>query len=511
MAVELAAARLDDLSAAGIRQSLTDRFAVLVRRRGHAPQRQETLASLFAWSCDLLDPFERAALAELSVFAGTFTEAAATAVVSETPRAAELLEALVNKSLVFREESGRLRLPNSLVEFVKNELDGESRRAIELRHVQYYRDVARDANARYRTIPVRDWIATLAADDDNLRIGLARAWGGDFETVVAGAELAGELRRYFELRGHIREGIEWCDRFLSALPLNRPDEVAALLYVERARLLEVVGSIESALPSAREGVELYRRGNNPRRLAYALNQLANAEMFCQHIGDAEEHFREALRIESKLKDPLGRASVLAHLGNIALYFRLDLDRAEDYFKEAHAIFSEHGHELNVAWSLGSLAEVAYRRGDVQTALFFSEKSLAQYRAIGEHPNLPSELERYARVMIDLDRLDEAKAPLAEALRRFRDAGHEAGIVEVVGDYALLAAKRGSWTTAARLFGKVRRAADTFVHGRFDDWKRIELLIVKNLGEETFAAEASLGAQAPLDELLATMEESTLPL
>jgi predicted ATPase/class 3 adenylate cyclase len=113
LAIELAAARVRVLSPARILERMGRRLDVLKRRGG--PTRQATLRAAIDGSWELLSPVERAAFAACAVFEGSFDLEAAEAIFDfeawpEAPWADEVLESLVDKSLVrSRDVDGELR------------------------------------------------------------------------------------------------------------------------------------------------------------------------------------------------------------------------------------------------------------------------------------------------------------------------------------------------------------------------------------------------------------------
>src|SRR6185369_6522780 len=106
LAIELAAARVRVMSPQTLLRRMTARFELLVSRSGRT-DRQATLRAAFDWSWDLLTLPEKVALAQLSVFEGSFTLSAAEAVI-ELPAdclacpTLDLVQSLVEKSLVCR-------------------------------------------------------------------------------------------------------------------------------------------------------------------------------------------------------------------------------------------------------------------------------------------------------------------------------------------------------------------------------------------------------------------------
>ena len=101
MAIELAASRMQSMTATEVRDRLGDRFRLLIgSRRGL--ERHQTLRHAVQWSYDLLDEAEKSLLERCSVFAGGFDLAGAQAVTGSDDDFAtlDLLDALVRKSLL---------------------------------------------------------------------------------------------------------------------------------------------------------------------------------------------------------------------------------------------------------------------------------------------------------------------------------------------------------------------------------------------------------------------------
>ena len=104
LALELAAARVKVLSAAQIRQRLTESLDVLSSGTRDAPDRQRTLRATVDWSLDPLSERERGAFSRLAVFEGSFSVESAEEVVAAD---LETLASLVDKSLLRSLPEGR--------------------------------------------------------------------------------------------------------------------------------------------------------------------------------------------------------------------------------------------------------------------------------------------------------------------------------------------------------------------------------------------------------------------
>lgn len=112
LAIELAAARMDRMSAKAVAASLSDRFRVLTRGRRTALLRHQTLRATLDWSYMVLSIEEQSALQQLSIFRGWFSMPAAVAVLAGFDPD-DLIDNLVSKSLMVIEpgsEGTRFRL-----------------------------------------------------------------------------------------------------------------------------------------------------------------------------------------------------------------------------------------------------------------------------------------------------------------------------------------------------------------------------------------------------------------
>ena len=142
LAIELAAVQLRALELDELVQRLDRRFAVLTGGQPGALERHQTLRTAIEWSYGLCSPAERRLWARLSVFAGTFSLAAAEEVCAEVEiergDVVDALIELVDKSVVLREGS-RYRMLDTLREFGADRLAASGEEAAcRARHIGRY-------------------------------------------------------------------------------------------------------------------------------------------------------------------------------------------------------------------------------------------------------------------------------------------------------------------------------------------------------------------------------------
>ena len=189
---------------------LDSRFQLLSGGGPAGQPQHRTLQAALEWSYELLADEEQAMWRRVSVFAGSFDLDAAEAVCAvgrvDAGEIADLIDALVAKSILLREGHGtaRYRLLDTIREFGLTKLRGRgNERALRLRHRGWYAALA----ARQEAFgPGRaEWIAALDADHENLRAALEFCLSEPGQA-AAGAEMAGDLWRYWETHGHLTEG-----------------------------------------------------------------------------------------------------------------------------------------------------------------------------------------------------------------------------------------------------------------------------------------------------------------
>ncbi|MFC7359876.1 ATP-binding protein [Nocardioides astragali] len=196
LAVELAAARVRTMTVAEVAAALDDRFATLRSRDRGTPDRHRTLEAVIAWSWDLLAGDEQGALAWLSVFQDGVDRATAVTVLG--PEGSDLLDGLVEQSLLVLTEDGataRFRALETIREFAAAQLvrSGEHDAAVDAQQ-RWAGDLAdRSANLVVADDQV-DLVGILVREQNNLTDVLRHALAvGDRELVARLVALLGSL------------------------------------------------------------------------------------------------------------------------------------------------------------------------------------------------------------------------------------------------------------------------------------------------------------------------------
>jgi predicted ATPase len=262
LAIELAASRMEAMTAGEVRDRLDQRLRLLVgSRRGLA--RHQTLRHAVAWSYDLLEEPERALLDRCSVFAGGFELHSACAVVGSDDDFAtlDLLHALVRKSLLVADRSlGRTRFAmlETIRQFAEDQLvAGGEASEIRAAHSRYFAGREADIMALWdspRQREAYDWFTIELA---NLRTAFRWAADhGDLDVAAAIATCAAVL-------GYMVENFEpiaWAEELIEPARAVDHSRLAALYVM--ASLCWMAGRIKAAVRYSEAGQMVLGSGLN---------------------------------------------------------------------------------------------------------------------------------------------------------------------------------------------------------------------------------------------------------
>jgi predicted ATPase/DNA-binding CsgD family transcriptional regulator len=384
LAVELAAVRLRSLSPGQILSRLDSRFQLLSGGSPAGQPQHRTLQAALEWSYELLADEEQAMWRRVSVFAGSFDLDAAEAVCAvgrvDAGEIADLIDALVAKSILLREGHGtaRYRLLDTIREFGLTKLRGRgNERVLRLRHRRWYAALA----ARQEAFGTgrAEWIAVLDADHENLRAALEFCLSEPGQA-AAGAEIAGDLWRYWETHGHLTEG-----RRILATLLEQLDQASPA----RLRVLWTAGFLaqfQGDIPAARRLLEAClsaaRQAGDVSAEAWASSFLGWNVYF---DGDADQGHtlaQTALRLHREAGHQVGEVMALMQIGYIHLCAG-EAEPAACWFTRCASLCQDSGNIWYHAYAQWGLAVTALLRGDHEDARRLGSAALRTIRGMDD--------------------------------------------------------------------------------------------------------------------------------
>ena len=452
LAIELAAARVRVFSPAQLLARLKDRFGLLVDPHSRQP-RQATLRASIDWSWSLLEAWERAALAQISVFAGAFTMDAAEAVIDlsawpAAPPVVDVIQSLLDRSLLrslspFAGKSPDLDVPYfglliSIREYAAEKLCGDdlgdgAADAARRRHGRYY--------ARSGAEEVLDGVDRHGGPAKLLALGV------DLENLVAACQHA----------------------------LHCGDTaVATATHAATWRVLQSRGPFQLGIDMGQQILALPDLSAHDR--AHATRRLANALRLTGRPDEAAHHLQDAMALYRAVGDRRGQGEVLLGLGDLQNHFHGRLRDAQKDFDAALEIFVEIGDRRLEGIARGNLGTVLESLGRAEDARQRRWQAVAIHREVGHRRMEAHELGNLANASIDEGRLDEGLALSDEALAIARECADRRIEGHVLGNRGLMYLEQGRLADARRDF------EDALTIARESANRRFESNVRRNLGD-----------------------------
>ena len=479
LAIELAAARVKMLTPTQIASRLDDNFRLLTGGSRTALPRQQTLKALIDWSWTLLSDSEKKLLRRLSVFAGSFNletvesvcadpdSVPSTAIPMSQYEILDLLEGLVNKSLVQAEEEGseaRYHLLLTIRQYSSDqlELSGEVT-DLRNRHLDFFARLAEEAEPHLLKAQMLDWIDRLERDADNLRA--AMEWGL-VSCHPAALSLAKGLIHYWSQCGLDMEGQRWLERALACLPpplleaggttasqavLQRQATQAYLLAGSSICVVNL-GNIELAIQNGEEGERWARACGDQLALCNALVFKALAMSFLkEYLQQAETAAQDSIALARRLGNIWLQCITLSVLTGIGAR-KGDLDAALGYQQEHARLARRLGNPWAIAMSIYGLMVVGQEGGNLADIRRQMEEGIQLFTRLKNYVFIAALRSQLAHILRRMGEIDEAQVIYMETLPMWLELGNHAAVAHQLECLAALAEVRHQAERAARLLG-----------------------------------------------------------
>ncbi len=432
LAIELAAAQIRTFSASDILERLDGRTQQLGGGPRDRPHRQQSLTAALAWSEGLLTAEQRRLLAYLGVFAGSFDAAAAAAVTGlPVEHVLALLIELDEQSLLEPSDRAivaapRFRLLEPVREYALTRL-GEFVDVDDVRraHLSYfcrtaqlmgpprpgadsdpdlYRLYLDQANIR----AALDWAVSRAADDDDCLLDALR--------------LVTASGRMWSRRSLMAEGMAYLQHLLAIEADTRaaPPELRMVALLQAASFGCMRNDLDQTHQLAGAALALAGELDDAKVASKAHRLLGEAALAAGSIDEAMAHFDRQLELGRRAGDSALTGDALNMMGQG--YARMGrLAEARTTLLAALPEMESAGDLDLVGAVIGSLADVAFRAGDVDEAAECWVAMLQIHREARTYRGMAYGLEGCATVEARRGRARKA-LEFASAAQRVRDAG-----------------------------------------------------------------------------------------
>ncbi|TNF22935.1 MAG: tetratricopeptide repeat protein [Deltaproteobacteria bacterium] len=245
---------------------------------------------------------------------------------------------------------------------------------------------------------------------------------------------------------------------LEATLITGDVRLGATAWLKLAKAHRGLGDYVRARPCLHHATELYRRVNDIRGVAAALDQLAKVEWLEGGLGgydDALDCAERSLEMRRRLGKPRPVAESLGTLANIRIQ-RGELDRAKDLLGEALELRRQIGDPQGEATIRVGLGAVHFATGDLSGALSLWKDGLELAEIAGDRDLIGAFLNNIGETYLELGDLPRAEAALVEAEELTVEIGDQRTALDVVRNLAALACEREDYAAA---LAHVARALD----------------------------------------------------
>jgi tetratricopeptide (TPR) repeat protein len=451
LGIELSAAWVKLLSCREIAVEIERSLDFLTTAMRDVPDRHRSLRAVCDHSWGLLSEAEQRAFQRLSVFRSGFEREAAERVAGAS---LPLLSALVNKSLVRREGTGRYVVHEVLNQYAAEKLaqaPGEEMEARD-RHCAHFVAFLQRREGTLKGAGQLEALEEIGADLQNVRA--AWRWAVAQGKVAEIGKAAPSLWLFYEMRNLFEEGERAFAQAVVMLEAKAGQDVD--LDVALGMALAFRGRFAGRLYRYKDAAQLLRRSQAILRRLGAQRELALANTLSFYPGaedsfpDIEQVLEETLAIYRSLGDRWGIAFALTRfLWLVGLASARSRDAKG--LQESLAIGREIGDQSIVGLCLFQLGVILQSSGDYREAKQRYLESLAVFRELGDRRLVQMCLDSAGYVARALGEYEEARQVHLESLAISREEGDRLGIAGSLHNLGLVARDLGDYTEAERCF------------------------------------------------------------
>ena len=481
LGIELAAAWTEHYSCAEIGAALAENLDFLQSTQLDRPQRHRSLRAVFTYSWQLLAPSEQLALAQMSIFRGVFSRAAAQTV---TQVALPQLLALVNKSLVRVVAPGRYLLHELVRQFAAAAQTSTATRPqfeeVQRCHARYYLQLVAEQEGLFGQQPQKV-VDQLLQELENIR--QAWRWGVDQALVLELTAAVANLARLFDLAGFYREAATTWQLALRAWPVTASpfalpvNALVSQLALEAARTQNVLGDYAQAISYATQALDLCAAGAalpaTTALLAMVYQQLGFAHYRRGDHAAALPLLQKAVTVAETSQQGRVIADCLLSLGEVQMYQGDAAGRAG--FARALALYRQSEDRRGEGAALYSLGLFAQMQSDFAQAQAFYEEALRIHRALGDRHHEAITLNGLAGLYAKANNFADADRCLQQTLQLAHAIGYQIGEVNALNSLGVNQMHQGKNAAAQRYYEQA------LVIARQSGYRRGEGALLNNLG------------------------------
>lgn len=456
LAIELLAARIDLFSPSAMVTHLQERrLDLLADHAQDVPSRQRTLRAAIQSSYALLNEDERRLFRTLGIFVDGFDLAA----IAYLGFDAELLQALINKSMVHvtahpvvsqpKASTGRrFFLLETLRAYALEQLTSHQEvEAAQRQHAAYYVQLFEAIAPKLWEAQLATWLAYLEIEHNNARSALR--WALTAEEGSTALRLCGALQFFWSRHGHVREGKLWLEKAL-AVGTAAPPTVRAQALSANGMMEHILGNHPQAQRLVEASLAVYQTLQDQRNIAEKSLQLGGIFRKQHLYTQAQFFYEQSIKLFHQLNDPGRVAAAHSGLGNLAMN-QGNYEQARMHYELGLAGHRASGNRLWLAETLPYMTRLALLQGEDQRAFAYCEELLALAQELGDQSSMVNTLNQLSNIMLRQGEIDQAAHYLAQSVRLVQDLDYPTYTASVLTQQGNLAFAQADFLRAGQCY------------------------------------------------------------
>ncbi len=188
------------------------------------------------------------------------------------------------------------------------------------------------------------------------------------------------------------------------------------------------GDLEQAEYWYTQSLALKEILNDPRELAFSLNNLGNVYFRLGELKLSEEYHKRSHSIKLKIGDSQDIASSLINLGNV--YFQLgEYDRAEKNYLESFELLKQLENPQYTAIVLNNLGEINLQRGEIYQSEMYYLESLDLFEKLNNPKHIANLLNNLGEVYWQQGKHIDAEKSLQRSINLRKQIGNPQEVAE----------------------------------------------------------------------------------
>lgn len=494
--IELAATWSRTLTCEEIQQEIEKNIDFLQTKMHDVPERHRSLRAVFDYSWNMMNKDERAVMLKLAVFAGGFNRDGAQDVCEAT---LPMLAALVDKSLLRRNASGRYEILKTLRQYIVQKLIKRPENYDEVKnaHSQFFGKLLKRYEDAFLTSKRQTAISAIGPEIENIRE--AWHWAMSKKMIETLEMSVKSLVDFFQQKRWYTEGLEVLQKALDTVQpdsmsalrahllhgigvciFNTGDLIIAREYLEKS--IDIFRAIGDDRNVAETGIDLgtaFRKAtmwqeaqavienslkifkgiNNIYGMAYAYNALAYVYLNNGEYPNAQQLADQSLLYWHKIEDYSGIATALDIMARCATYMG-KYDTVIELYRESVAASKKGDDKFALARAYNNLATVMQKQNDLENATKYYQEALTIQQEIGNMDGMGTAYLNMAEIARITGDCDTAIALHEKAYNIFQMIGHQIGMVYVLIGISQDMRKKGDNDRAIEYLHKAAKLLET---------------------------------------------------